>query len=152
MRARTMSSLSATRTLLRGISGYLQLRAFPGTCLRSWRTGRPRLFISNNFCLLDHGAAVVVLERVAAVRTEELVFFELRANELARAESARDLKELFAHLTRKSECPRIQQRCGASTTSVDGPCRVECGSNSVPRPVRGRSHPVRWSTRGFRAD
>jgi hypothetical protein len=38
--------------------------------------------ISNNFRMLDQIAAVIIVERVTAVRTEELVFFELHANEL----------------------------------------------------------------------
>jgi hypothetical protein len=80
MRARTMSSLSATRTLLRAMSGYLQLRTFPG--LEKLENGAVATVISNNFRMLDQIAAVIIVERVTAVRTEELVFFELHANEL----------------------------------------------------------------------
>ena len=91
-----MSSLSATRILLRAMGGYLQLRTFPGIEKLENETGGT--VISNNFCFLDHIAAVVIIERVPAVRTEELVFFELGADELARAQSAHDLEELFGHL------------------------------------------------------
>src|SRR5260370_22645743 len=149
IRARTMSSLSATRTFLRAMSGYLQLRTFPGSKLEN---GAAPTVISNNFCLLDQATAVVVIERVPAVRTEELVFFELRAHEITGAERADDLEELFGHVTREWESPRIPPRSGASTMSIDESCRVECGSNSLPRPARERPLPGRWSTRGFRAE
>src|SRR2546430_5082660 len=124
MRARTMSSLSATRTLLRAMSGYLQLQNVPKG-IEKLENGAVATVISNNFCLFDQCAAVVVLERMTAVRTEELVFFELRAHELTSAESADDLEELFAHVTREWERPRILPRSGASTTSIDESYRVE---------------------------
>src|SRR5439155_25304189 len=132
MRARTMSSLSATRTLLRAMSGYLQLQNVPGG-LEKLENGAAATVISNNFCLFDQRAGVVVFERMPAIRTEELVFFERRAHELTSAESADDLEQLFAHVTRESECPRILPQPGASTTSIDESCRVESGSNSFPR-------------------
>src|SRR5205814_6603937 len=87
--------------------------------LEKLENGAVATVISNNFCLFDQCAAVVVLERMTAVRTEELVFFELRAHELTSAESADDLKELFAHVNREWECPRILPQSGASTMSID---------------------------------
>ncbi len=85
-----MSSLSATRTLLRAMVTTSNFVRSPG--LEKLENGAAATVISNNFCLLDQIAAMVIVERMSAVRTEELVFLELCADELTRAEGADDLE------------------------------------------------------------
>lgn len=115
MRARTMTSLSATKTLGRGMTGYLH---FVRSGDRKWNEPAGTV-ISNNFCLFDHAAGVIVVEGMAAKLTEELVILELGADEVAGAKRADDLEQLFGHVNPGSESPRIRRRFAASTTSID---------------------------------
>jgi len=110
MRARTISSASATRTLLRGEDngcvtsnftrsrGLLQITSGKRTeraeALFQIICGGLRFLAG---LIFDRHPGVIVIERVSAEFAENLILFQVRGAEVTRAESADDFDRLLGH-------------------------------------------------------